>query len=345
MKADSSRAIGRGDDGRPLALPGERPKAPAQPHLRFPGNLAHRPRCGRNLHLLLAANTWMIPIAPSSFDQDTPRPTIASLGDTAAVDRVSRGAFGGYETEIPHQLAGVLKARQIADLGQHRHCRNEIYPAHRLQGGDDLGKRPLGHRVTDRLLQTLDTLALLAHRPQKLFERNPLLAMLELLQHKPIHVGRAPRLLAWKMSSEPKHERGDLLSLAFEVFPRCLTGAREISHRLMPLVGHPDRGEFPGAQYLGQAYRIASVRLHPIARFLRDERGCRHDAVVAKLPDQPIEPVSRRPRLVAKRQLTVFGRKFGDELARRRFRGVDLAKIANIPATTILRDRNRIAQL
>jgi hypothetical protein len=53
------------------------------------------------------------------------------------------------KTEIPHQLAGVLKARQIADLGQHRHCRNEIYPAHRLQGGDDLGKGALGHRVTD----------------------------------------------------------------------------------------------------------------------------------------------------------------------------------------------------
>jgi hypothetical protein len=78
------------------------------------------------------------------------------------------GAFGGYETEIPHQLAGVLKARQIADLGQHRHCRNEIYPAHRLQGCDDLGKGPLGHRVTDRLLQTLDTLALLAPPPQAL---------------------------------------------------------------------------------------------------------------------------------------------------------------------------------
>jgi hypothetical protein len=47
---------------------------------------------------------------------------------------------------------------------------------------------------------------------------------------------------------------------------------------------------------------------------------------MAKLPDQPIKPVSRRPRLVAKRQLTVFGRKFGDELARR-FRGVDLTEI------------------
>src|SRR5258708_7672749 len=70
----------RGDNGRPLALPGERPKAPAQPHLRFPGNLAHRPRCGRHLYLLLAANTWRMPIAPSGFDQDTPRPTIAGLG-------------------------------------------------------------------------------------------------------------------------------------------------------------------------------------------------------------------------------------------------------------------------
>src|SRR6266436_5775086 len=113
---------------------------------------------------------------------------------------------------------------------------------------DDLGKGPLGHRVTDRLLHTLDTLALLAHRPQKLFERNTLLAMLELLQHEPIHVGRPPHLLARIISPAPKHERGDLLALAFEVFARCLTGAREISHRLMPLVGHPDRGEFPGAR-------------------------------------------------------------------------------------------------
>src|SRR5258708_29482940 len=187
-------------------------------------------------------------MVPSGFKQETLCLSIASLGDTASVDRVSCGAFGGYETVIPHQLAGVWKARQIADLGQHRHCRDEIYPAHRLQGCDGLGKGPLGHRVTDRLLQTLDTLALLAHRPQKLFERNTLLAMLKLLQHEPIHVGRPPRLLARIMSPEPKHERGDLLALAFEVFPRRLTGAREISHRLMPLVGHPDRGEFPGAR-------------------------------------------------------------------------------------------------
>src|SRR5215471_13947479 len=181
MKAANSRAIAVATTVGRLPFRVSKRKRPHNLICAFQAISRTRPRCGRHLHLLLAANTWRIPIAPCGFDQDTPHPTIASLGDTTAVDRVSCGAFGGYKTEIPHQLARVLKARQITDLGQHRHRGNEIYPAHRLQGCDHLGKGPLGHRVTDRLLQTLDTLALLAHRPQKLFERNPLLAMLELL--------------------------------------------------------------------------------------------------------------------------------------------------------------------
>src|SRR5262249_48154660 len=90
--------------------------------------------------------------------------------------------------------------------------------------------------------------AFLPHRSQNLFGCNRRLALLELLLHEPIHVGASPRLLARIMSSEPKHERGDLLALALEVFLRCLTGAREILHSFMPLVGHPDRGQFPGAR-------------------------------------------------------------------------------------------------
>ena len=82
----------------------------------------------------------------------------------------------------------------------------------------------------------------------ELFECNTMLTLLELLLHEPIHVGASPRLLARIMSSEPKHERGDLLALALEVFLRCLTGAREISHSFMPLIGYPDRGQFLGAQ-------------------------------------------------------------------------------------------------
>jgi hypothetical protein len=70
-------------------------------------------------------------------------------------------------------------------------------------------------------------------------------------------------------------------------------------------------------------------------------------ATMQSWPSLPINRWSPYPvaRLVAKRQLTVFGRKFDDELACRRFRGVYLAEIANVPAATLLRDCNGIAQL
>ena len=91
----------------------------------------------------------------------------ASSRAIAVATTVGRLPFRVGERKRPHNLICAF---------------HEIDPAHRLQGCNDLGKGPLGHRVTDRLLQTLDTLALLAHRPQKLFEHNPLLAMLELLR-------------------------------------------------------------------------------------------------------------------------------------------------------------------
>ena len=120
----------------------------------------------------------------------------------------------GTRPQIAHQLARGLKARQITDFSEHRHCRNEIYSTHGLQSRDNLGKRPLRHRLADCLLQKLDTLAVLAHRVQKLFERNPLLAMIELLQHQPVHVGRSPRFLARIISPQTKHKRRDLLAPA-----------------------------------------------------------------------------------------------------------------------------------
>ena len=102
----------------------------------------------------------------------------------------------GTRPRYPDQLTRILKAGEITDLGQYRHGGNEIDPAHRLQGRDDLGKRPFGYRLADRLLQALHALAFLADALKKLFENHTLLAILELLRHQPLHVGRSPRRLA-----------------------------------------------------------------------------------------------------------------------------------------------------
>src|SRR6516225_10825991 len=107
--------------------------------------------------------------------------------------------------------------------------------------------------------------------------------MLELLLCQPVHVGCPPGLLARIMTSQPKHQRQDLLTLACEMLLRRLTGAREISHGLMPFVGYPDGSELAGTRQLGQFHRIATVRLHPNAGFLRDERRSCQDRKSTRL--------------------------------------------------------------
>jgi hypothetical protein len=69
--------------------------------------------------------------------------------------------------------------------------------------------------------------------------------------------------------AEAEHQRDDLLALALEVLVCSQTGAREIAHRLVPIVGNPNGGEFTGPQEFGQVQPIASVRLYPVAGFLR----------------------------------------------------------------------------
>src|SRR5215467_13221449 len=101
--------------------------------------------------------------------------------------------------------------------------------------------------------------------PSRSSSNAALLAMPKLLRHQPIHVGWPPRLLSWIDASQPQHQRRGLLALALQVLLRRLTGAREIAHSLVPLVGHPDRSELAHAQQLGEAQRIAAVRLHPLA--------------------------------------------------------------------------------
>jgi hypothetical protein len=67
-----------------------------------------------------------------------------------------------------------LKPGEITDLRKYSYGRDEIDVAHRLQGRDDIGKRPFRHHLADRLVQTLNALAFLARTLQKLFENRAL---------------------------------------------------------------------------------------------------------------------------------------------------------------------------
>jgi len=194
-------------------------------------------------------------------------------------------------------------------------------------------------------LQPLDALLCLAHRQQHLLEGDALLKMLELLARKPAHVRPGPRLLARIVQALPQQERRDLLALSPQILHRRSARPRQVTHRLVTLLGNPYGGQLAGAQQLDQAKRVAPVGLHPIARLLRNERRRNHNAMVTEALDLPVEPVSGRPRLVAERQPLVLGGKLPHKLRRRRDGVVDLAEKPNLARPPGLRDRNRIAQL
>ena len=77
----------------------------------------------------------------------------------------------------------------------------------------------------------------------------------------------------------------------------------------------------------------AGLVIDRLTRLLGDKRGSNHDALVAEAFDQPVEPVSRRPRFVTESQLAVFCRKFGNDLSDRRSGDSELTEIPHLAAT------------
>src|SRR6516225_9690873 len=129
-----------------------------------------------------------------------------------------------------------------------------------------------------------------------------MLRILKLLARQPVPVCLGPRPLARIVQALPQQKRRYLLALASQILHRHFTRPREITHRLVTRVGNPDRSEIASAQLFDQTDRIAPVGLHPLARLLQNERGRYHHALVPKSLDLPVEPISGRPCLVAKRQ-------------------------------------------
>src|SRR6202011_4811572 len=87
------------DDGLELAPARERAIAGVEAALRLPGDLAHRPRRGRNLLLLLPSHPRRMPVAPRAFHQDAARPAVAGLGDRTAFDRLPGRMLRRHQAE------------------------------------------------------------------------------------------------------------------------------------------------------------------------------------------------------------------------------------------------------
>jgi hypothetical protein len=72
----------------------------------------------------------------------------------------------------------------------------------------------------------------------------------------------------------------------------------------MPGIGDPDRRQLAGAVKLRQHQRITAIRLHPIARFPRDQRQCHYDAVMPATGQPPVQAITAGAGFVTEAQAT-----------------------------------------
>jgi uncharacterized protein YcbK (DUF882 family) len=152
-------------------------------------------------------------------------------------------------------------------------------------------------------------------------------------------------LAALEDAAVPQQKRQQLLALAAQVLGGRLARANQIAHRLVKGIRHPHCGQLAGAQQPGQGHRIAPIGLDPLARLLRDQRR-RHDrAVVTQLPDLPVQPVTRRARLIAEMQLVVARRQLPGQALDPRRRTGDIAEEANLAAPPAIGNRHRVLGL
>src|SRR5258706_16362244 len=77
------------DHRRCLAFPRQRTEPCTEPNLGLPGDLACPTPRTRDLGLLLVSAPRRMAVGPGGFDQHTPRPAVAGLGDRSALDALA----------------------------------------------------------------------------------------------------------------------------------------------------------------------------------------------------------------------------------------------------------------
>ena len=119
----------------------------------------------------------------------------------------------------------------------------------------------------------------------------------------------------------------------------------QIADSLVDHVRHPDPGQLARPMQPRQRDRVPPVGLDPLARPLRDQRRRNHHAVVAKIPNLPTQPVTRRPGLEADMQSIIpLGQLLDCPLDRRR-PVLNLTKESDLAGPAALGNRHGVLHL
>src|SRR5206468_5206951 len=96
--------------------------------------------------LQVATDLGRVAVGPGSLDKYAPGVGVPRLSDAPLTAALPGGVFTRDEAQVAHELAGVLKARQVAQFGNERDRSDELHAAQGLNGLHDRRPTPALHQ-------------------------------------------------------------------------------------------------------------------------------------------------------------------------------------------------------
>ena len=143
---------------------------------------------------------------------------------------------------------------------------NNATPRRAWSARDDFAQRPAWQQGHHLLLQAIPARLSLFDGLDQLFEHDLLSSVVEPLFGKPSAMGAAPMASGRINPSMSQQEGEELLTRSPQPLHRGLPASRQVAHRLVRSVRHPDRGQLAGAEQRGQGCRGVAVLMCPPGR-------------------------------------------------------------------------------
>jgi hypothetical protein len=184
--------------------------------------------------------------------------------------------LAGHEPHVSHELARVVEAEEVLQLGDQGHSGDQLYAAQCLQRLDEWSQAPVGQRVAHGLLQPADPGAGFGDRMQVLLEADLLGRVLELDGSEPAQVRSRPGALAGVRGAVAQKECLEAVAAIALLAHGVVPGAHQVADRFVGAVGNAYDCQVIGTRQACQLHGVTAIGLDALTARVRYRRG-RHD--------------------------------------------------------------------
>lgn len=241
----------------------------------------------------------------SGLDQHAPCPFVAGTGQWPDSSPGTTEAFTRCQTDIGHQLPGVIETLEIAQFGHHTGGDQQLDAPERLHRFDQGIEAPSAHLVGEFVVEPFQALVAFHNGVEHFPEHRVLCRGGHHQFREPADVRGRPVGGAGVPDIVPQQERLELALGILEIPHGGLPGPGEIADGLIFRLWHIDGIDIAVAQQLSQLHAVAFVGFDLLPGLFRNQRRCHHKAGITPVGQQPIEPVTARAGFINELKLTL----------------------------------------